>query len=100
MRYATDTFRDKRSNGIQGVPFEEWRQRASDLKISVLENLSGYGDQFASNATRRGAIVHRAVDAAHARELVGDILHDHDANKRGQGQIYDHRRDSFKQIPR
>ncbi len=79
MRYATDTFRDKRFNGIQGVPFEEWRQRASDLKISVLENLSGYGDQFAANATRRGAIIHRAVDAAHARELVGDILHDHGA---------------------
>ena len=36
-------------------------------------------DQFAANATRRGAIVHRAKDATQARELVGAILHDHDA---------------------
>ncbi|MFH0960871.1 MAG: lactate utilization protein B [Pseudomonadota bacterium] len=77
IKRATEAFKEKRLSGIQGVPFEQWREEASDLKIKVIENLSGYVDQFAANATRRGAIVQRAKDAAHARTLVGDILHDH-----------------------
>ncbi|MFA6223373.1 MAG: LutB/LldF family L-lactate oxidation iron-sulfur protein [Desulfomonilaceae bacterium] len=79
MRHATGTFRQKRSDAIAGIPFQEWRQAASELRRMVVDDLKGYVDEFAVNATRRGAIVHRVKNAEDARNLVGDILKDNHA---------------------
>jgi L-lactate dehydrogenase complex protein LldF len=79
MRHATESFRQKRNDAIVGVPFEEWREQASELRRSVIGNLKGYVDEFAVNATKRGAIVHRAETAEDARNLIGAILKDNGA---------------------
>lgn len=79
MRHATETFRQKRSQAIVGIPIEEWREQASELRKRVISDLEGYADEFAVNATRRGAIVHRVANAGEARKLIGDILKDNHA---------------------
>lgn len=76
MRNATETFTKKRADAMMSAPLDEWRNAASDLRLQVLDNLSEYVDRFSANATRAGAIVHRAKDAEAAREIVGSILRD------------------------
>jgi L-lactate dehydrogenase complex protein LldF len=81
MRTATDTFTEKRSQGIASLPMEEWRDKASEIKIRVLDDLHNYVDRFAESATRAGAVVHRAPDAASARDIVYHVLKDHGAKR-------------------
>lgn len=76
MRNSTDVFTTKRAEGIAQVPFEEWRDRASEIRMEVIDNLPEYVDRFAASATRTGATVHRARDAASACETVSGILKD------------------------
>lgn len=76
MRKATDTFAEKRAEGLSSVPVEEWRDRASAVRQDVVDNLPDYLDRFTSNATRAGAIVYRAADAQAARETIFHILKD------------------------
>ncbi|MGO9735907.1 MAG: LutB/LldF family L-lactate oxidation iron-sulfur protein [Desulfomonilaceae bacterium] len=79
MRHATESFRHKRSDAIVGIPFEEWREQASELRRTVIGDIKGYVDEFAVNATKRGAIVHRVKTAGDARDLIGAILKDNGA---------------------
>jgi L-lactate dehydrogenase complex protein LldF len=81
MRNATETFAMKRADAFSSVPLEEWREEASAIRMKVLDNLSGYLDHFSRNATRAGAQVHRAKDAASARQIVSSILKDHGTKK-------------------
>jgi len=76
MIYATDLFMEKRNNAVSLVDFESWRDHASAVRLEVLENLASYVDSFAANATKTGAIVHRATDAASARQIVASVLKD------------------------
>jgi len=76
MSNATETFAIKRADAVSAVPLEEWREHASSTRLQVLDNLSYYVDLFAKNATRAGAIVHRAKDAQGARDLIASILKD------------------------
>jgi L-lactate dehydrogenase complex protein LldF len=76
MQNATETFTKKRADAMMSAPLEEWRDAASDLRLHVLNNLAEYVDRFSANATRAGAIVHRAGDAEAARDIVGSILKD------------------------
>lgn len=76
MRTSTATFTKKRAEGVSSVPFEDWREKASQIRTSVLDNLPELIDEFAASATRAGSIVHRAKDAEAAREIVGCILKD------------------------
>jgi L-lactate dehydrogenase complex protein LldF len=81
MENATSRFFNLRQEGMKELPFEEWRERASEIKLSVLDNLADYVDRFAAQATKVGAVVHRAKDAAAAREIVEYILKDRRAQK-------------------
>ncbi|MBI4962815.1 MAG: iron-sulfur cluster-binding protein [Desulfomonile tiedjei] len=81
MRTATDMFTTKRTQATSSVPLEEWRDRASEIKVKVLQDLSGYLDQFAVNATAAGAVVHRARDAQAARDIIFNVLRDRKAKK-------------------
>lgn len=76
MRTSTATFTKKRAEGVAAVPFEEWRERASEIRTQVLDNLPELLDRFAASATRAGALVHRARDAESARDIIGAILKD------------------------
>ena len=78
MRNATDTFGTKRAAAVAGLPdLEGLRDKASGIRLEVLDNLPRYLAQFTDNATKAGATVHRASDAAAAREIISGILTQH-----------------------
>lgn len=77
MTTSTDVFVEKRAAGVATVPIEDWRERASDIRIDVVENLPRYVERFSENATKAGAQVHHAPDAGTARETVAEILSQH-----------------------
>jgi len=80
MRQAADTFGTKRADAFASVAdLEALRDKASALRLQVLDRLQEYVEMFASRATKAGAMVHRAKDAASAREIIARILADRDA---------------------
>ncbi|MDQ7784976.1 MAG: LutB/LldF family L-lactate oxidation iron-sulfur protein [Desulfomonilaceae bacterium] len=81
MRHAAETFASKRTGAFASVPVEDWRDRASEIRLNVLDNLPDYLDRFTAAATRAGAVVHRAKDAAAARETVAYLLKDRRVDK-------------------
>ncbi len=81
LRTATDTFSVLRNKGIATVPIEQWRDRASDIKLRVLDSLEEYVNTFSRNATRAGAVVYRAKDAENARQIILNILRDRGAQR-------------------
>jgi L-lactate dehydrogenase complex protein LldF len=81
MSHAAETFAAKRAGSFASLPVDVWRDVASEIRLNVLDNLQHYLDSFASAATRAGAVVHRARDAAMARETIGYILKDRGATK-------------------
>ena len=80
MKQAADTFGTKRADAFAPVAdLEGLRDRASAIREDVLANLPTYVDRFVVAATRAGAVVHRADDAATAREIIRKILADRGA---------------------
>jgi L-lactate dehydrogenase complex protein LldF len=57
--------------------WEELRELGSHIKEHTLTHLDEYLTQFEANATKRGAQVHWARDAAEHNEIVYAILQDH-----------------------
>ena len=75
MKNATDTFGTRRTAAFSAIPdVETLRDKASAIRLSVLDNLPAYLEEFTSTATSAGATVHRAQDAESARQLIGSIL--------------------------
>jgi L-lactate dehydrogenase complex protein LldF len=81
MRTATSTLAARRAQSVAVVPMEEWRDLASAIRLDVLDHLPEYVDQFCANATKAGAVVHRARDAQQARETVFYVLKDRGVRK-------------------
>ena len=73
--WATMMRRDKQAAGIP--EWEQLRETASQIKEHTLTYLDHYLEEFEANATKRGARVHWAVDAAEHNNIVYSILHDH-----------------------
>jgi len=87
MKQAADTFGTKRADAFAPVAdLEALRDRASAIREVVLANLPMYVDRFVAAATRAGAVVHRASDAATAREIVRKILADRGARRIVKGK--------------
>ncbi|MFC1833485.1 LutB/LldF family L-lactate oxidation iron-sulfur protein [Thermodesulfobacteriota bacterium] len=82
LRNATSRFVRLRGEAVSAAPeIEAWRDAASAVRSKVLDNLWEYVDRFARNATKAGAIVHRAGDGQAAVEIIGNILKDRGARK-------------------
>lgn len=81
MKTATDMFAVKRAQGVSSIPLEEWRQQASETRCQVLDNLEAMVDEFSANATKAGAVIHRAKDAETARRIILDILKNNRVHK-------------------
>jgi L-lactate dehydrogenase complex protein LldF len=81
MDNVAETFTQKRADAISSLPFEELRDRASAIRLQVLDHLEEYLSRFAANATRAGATIHRAQDAQGAREIVASLLKERGAKK-------------------
>lgn len=57
--------------------YQQWRERGAAIKDHVLANLDTLLTRFEKQATKAGANVHWAADAATARQLVADIAAEH-----------------------
>ncbi len=69
--------RAKRDKCAHGLPeWEDLRELAAQIKQHTIANLADYLEQFERNATRLGAIVHWARDAAEHNEIVHGLLRD------------------------
>jgi L-lactate dehydrogenase complex protein LldF len=72
------TARQHRDHQAQAIPeWEELREIASKIKEHTLTHLDRYLEEFERNATKRGAHVHWARDAAEHNEIVLSILQEH-----------------------
>ena len=71
--------RDRRATAIP--EWEELRDLASKIKEHTLTHLDQYLEDFELNATKRGAQVHWARDAAEHNEIVLSILQNHDVQE-------------------
>src|SRR5271167_1783334 len=68
----------RRDEEAAAIPeWEELREIASKIKEHTLTHLDHYLEEFEANATKRGAHVHWALDAAEHNNIVYSILHDH-----------------------
>lgn len=74
MKRATGTIGARRGEAVAEIDFEALRNRASAIRMEVVDNLQMYIDRFTAGAQKAGATVHHAVDAKQARETIGDIL--------------------------
>ncbi len=81
MRWHDTTIwgtRMKRDRASHSVPeWETLRDLASRIKLHTMSRLDEYLEQFEANATRLGAQVHWARDAAEHNSIVADILERH-----------------------
>ena len=73
--WATMMRRDKQATAIP--EWEQLREIASHIKEHTLTHLDQYLEEFEANATKRGAHVHWALDAAEHNNIVYSILHEH-----------------------
>ncbi len=81
LRKAMDLFMMGRAIGVSGTPLEVWREKASEIRMRVLDDLPAYLEAFSANATKAGAAVYRAKDAHSAKDLVYQILKDRGAKR-------------------
>jgi L-lactate dehydrogenase complex protein LldF len=69
--------RAKRDKCAHAIPeWEELRERAAAIKQHTISHLDEYLEQFERNATRLGAVVHWARDAAEHNRIVHGLLSD------------------------
>jgi L-lactate dehydrogenase complex protein LldF len=69
--------RAKRDKAAQSVPeWEHLRALASQIKAHTMSRLGDYLEQFEQEATRHGAVVHWAANAAEHNQIVLKLLQD------------------------
>ncbi|HWL08093.1 MAG TPA: LUD domain-containing protein, partial [Planctomicrobium sp.] len=74
--------RSKRDKAASTLPeWEELRERASQIKQYTMSHLADLLEQFERNATKTGATVHWAKDAAEHNRIVLKLLKDHRVKK-------------------
>jgi L-lactate dehydrogenase complex protein LldF len=82
LRNLAHTFGEKRQFAINSVDdWEGLRERARVIKDETLAHLDHYLEAFADQATRAGAQVHWAHDAAAACALVLKLIRERDASR-------------------
>lgn len=86
MRNATDTFGAKRTVAMESVDFDALREKASAIRMEVLDNLPAYIERFTAQATKAGASVHQAADATSANTIIADILRSNNVRMVAKGK--------------
>ena len=82
LRHATSLFGKRRLEAARGLNnWEELRTHARSVKDEVLLHLDRYLETFVSNAEKRGAVVHWAVDARDANAIICKLAHDRNARR-------------------
>ncbi|MFL4479771.1 LutB/LldF family L-lactate oxidation iron-sulfur protein [Paeniglutamicibacter sp. ORCA_105] len=82
LRHATHTIRDKRLKVVAELPdWEELRDAGSATKNQVMANLPALLEEFETNFTARGGIIHWARDAHEANQIVADLIREQDTTE-------------------
>lgn len=81
VRKATDLLSLKRTQGLQPIPWEIWREKASEIRAYTVDHIGELVDEFGVHATRVGAVVYRAGNSDEACYIVHNILKDRMASK-------------------
>src|SRR6266700_2500526 len=80
LRKATSLFGERRLEATRSLPnWEDLRSQARAIKDETLLHLDQYLEQFESNATKAGAQIHWARDAAEANSIVCRLARDRNA---------------------
>ena len=80
LRKATSLFGERRLEATRSLPnWEELRSQARAIKDETLLHLDQYLEQFESNATKAGAQIHWARDAAEANSIVCRLARERNA---------------------
>ncbi|HEY4993592.1 MAG TPA: LutB/LldF family L-lactate oxidation iron-sulfur protein [Nakamurella sp.] len=75
LAHATSTIRAKRALVVDEMPdWEALRDTGSAIKTDVLARLPELLEELEANVTARGGVVHWAVDAAEANQIVTDLV--------------------------
>jgi L-lactate dehydrogenase complex protein LldF len=75
-RFLWGTMQRRNQQAATIPEWEELRELPSKIKEHTLTHLDRYLEEFESNATKRGAHVHWALDASEHNQIVYSILHD------------------------
>lgn len=67
------SYLEARSKAYAGWDFQDLRHQIARTKDQVVENLTALADRFEAEATRRGAVVFRAKNAAEARNYILEL---------------------------
>jgi L-lactate dehydrogenase complex protein LldF len=82
VAHATDVIQAKRARLVQEKSdWQALRTAAAAIRDNVLQNLGDYLEQFETNCTAAGGIVHWAADADEARHIILDILRHENASE-------------------
>jgi L-lactate dehydrogenase complex protein LldF len=82
VRRATNTIRTKRANMVAEMPdWQQLRESGRAIKRHVLRYLDLYLEQFEQGVTRAGGHVHWAQDADEARQIIRDLIAQHNAHE-------------------
>ncbi len=82
VAHATDVIQSKRAKLVaEKTDWQDLRAAAAAIKEDVLDNLSGYLEQFEAQCTAHGGVVHWAWNAAEARKIIIDILREENATE-------------------
>ena len=82
VAHATDVIQAKRNRLVaEKQDWQELRTAAAAIRAHVLANLATYLEQFETNCTAAGGVVHWAKDAAEAREIILEILREEKASE-------------------
>src|SRR6202789_1120163 len=76
-RFLWGTMQRRDAEAAAIPEWEELRELASKIKEHTLTHLDHYLEEFEANATKRGAHIHWAIDAAEHNTIVHSILADH-----------------------
>ena len=75
VRHATDVIQAKRARVVDEMPdWQDLREAGKQIRQHTMENLEFYLEEFETNCTRAGGVVHWARDAAEARRIVVSLV--------------------------
>jgi len=82
VAHATDVIQGKRNRLVaEKADWQELRTSAAAIRAHVLANLAAYLEQFETNCTSAGGVVHWAKDSAEAREIILRLLKEEKASE-------------------
>ena len=75
VRHATDVIQAKRARVVGEMPdWQNLRESGKQIRQHTMENLDFYLEEFETNCTRAGGVVHWARDAEEARRIIVGLV--------------------------